>query len=167
MATKNSFLRLWLKIKWPYKDRNFFFKNHFLFSWVKNGAGYLFFIIGSLFFFLLFHFKLHTIKESSSRNPLEMFSIHSLIGFFFLIIYIVFRLIYFNLDFHKHENVIADHMFYLVNVTLFCIIVPKYYINQIPNLKLYASVYFHQPPPVLSWQLPQNYDSNSVNIDIA
>ena len=149
--------------KWPYEDRKIFQK-YFLFSWVKNGAGYLFFIIGSLFFFLLFHFKLHTIKESSSRNPLEMFSIHSLIGFFFLIIYIVFRLIYFNLDFN--ENVIADHIFYLINVSLFCIIVPKYYINQIPNLKLYASVYFHQPPPVFSWHLPQNYDSNSVNIDI-
>ena len=139
---------------------------------MKNGIGYYFFYVGILFFCLMFHCKLHSLQDLSSGNArcnklLKMYSIHSLIAIFLLVLYVTLRLFYLSEDFHEKENIlIDDHIFYLVNMTLFCIILPKYYINQIPNLKLYVSVYSHQPPPVFSWQLPHNFDKNSVDINI-
>ena len=44
------------------------------------------------------------------------------------------------------------------------IIIPKYFINQNQNLKLYVSVYHWVPAPVLPWQLPKNFNPNSVNL---
>ena len=46
------------------------------------------------------------------------------------------------------------------------IIQPRYYISQNHNLKVYLSVYHHQPPPVLPWQLPDDFDPNSVVLTI-
>ena len=84
-----------------------------------------------------------------SRNPLESYSQQSLIGFFVMVFYITVRLVYLTLDIHDKENlIIDDHIFYLLNMVLFCILLPLYYINQVPTLKLYVSVYHHQPPPV-------------------
>ena len=139
---------------------------------MKNGIGYYFYYVGILFFCLMFHCKLHSLQDLSSGNArcnklLKMYSIHSLIGIFLLVLYVTLRLLYLSEYFHEKENVlIDDHIFYLVNLSLFCIILPKYYINQVPTLKLYVSVYSHQPPPVFSWQLPHNFDKNSVNINI-
>ena len=131
----------------------------FIFSEVKNGISYYFFILGCVFFCLMFHCKLHTIKEPSSRNPLKSYSQHSLIGFFVMVFYTTIRLVYLTLDIHKKEDlVIDDHIFYLCNMVLFCILLPLYYINQVPTLKLYVSVYHHQPPPVLPWQVPEHFD---------
>ena len=50
----------------------------------------------------------------------------------------------------------------LFNITIVHICLPKYYISQNENLKLFFNTYIHQPPPVLPWQLPTNFDSNSV-----
>ena len=44
------------------------------------------------------------------------------------------------------------------------IIIPKYFINQNENLKLYVSVYHWVPAPVLPWQLPKNFNTDSVNL---
>ena len=44
------------------------------------------------------------------------------------------------------------------------ILIPKYFINQNENLKLYVSVYHLIPAPVLPWQLPCNFDPNSVKL---
>ena len=44
------------------------------------------------------------------------------------------------------------------------ILIPKYFINQNENLKLYVSVYHLVPAPVLPWQLPSNFDPNSVKL---
>ena len=41
---------------------------------------------------------------------------------------------------------------------------PQYFINRNENFKLYVSVYHHHPPFVLPWQLPSNFDSNSVKL---
>ena len=93
------------------------------------------------------------------RNPLESYSQQSLIGFFVMVFYITVRLVYLTLDIHDKENlIIDDHIFYLLNMVLFCILLPLYYINQVPALKLYVSVYHHQPPPVLPWQVPEHFD---------
>ena len=76
-----------------------------------------------------------------------------------MVFYITIRLIYSTLDIHDKEYlIIDDHIFYLFNMGLFCILLPLYYINQVPTLKLYASVYHHQPPPVLPWQVPEHFD---------
>ena len=56
------------------------------------------------------------------------------------------------------------HIKSIITVTIISIIIPKYYMNQNPNLKLYVSVYHHQPPPVLPWQLPEHFDHNSVKL---
>ena len=47
---------------------------------------------------------------------------------------------------------------------LIFILIPKYYICQNHNMKLYVSVYHHHPPPVLPWQLPNNFDLKSVKL---
>ena len=44
------------------------------------------------------------------------------------------------------------------------ILIPKYFISQNENLKLYVSVYHLVPAPVLPWQLPSNFDPNSVKL---
>ena len=76
-----------------------------------------------------------------------------------MVFYITVRLVYLTLDIHAKENlIIDDHIFYLLNMVLFCILLPLYYINQVPTLKLYVSVYHHQPPPVLPWQVPEHFD---------
>ena len=83
-----------------------------------------------------------------------------------LICYVIIRFVYLNmLSIHEKENmIIDDHIFYLFNMAIFCIMLPKYYVNQNPSLKLYLSVYHHQPGPVLPWQLPNNFDPNSVKL---
>jgi hypothetical protein len=44
------------------------------------------------------------------------------------------------------------------------ILIPKYFINQNENLKLYVSVYHLVPAPILPWQLPSNFDPKSVKL---
>ena len=56
------------------------------------------------------------------------------------------------------QNVYHVHILTLIQCTFLFILVPKYHISQDPNLKFYVSVYHHQPPPVLPWQLPENVD---------
>ena len=69
--------------------------------------------------------------------------------------------------FSNYESLNIDYFIHvksIITVTITSIIIPKYYINQNPNLKLYVDVYHHQPPPVLPWQLPKNFDQNSVKL---
>ena len=56
------------------------------------------------------------------------------------------------------------HFINISHVAVLCILVPKCYINQDPLLKFYVSVYHHQPPPVLPWQLPENFQHDSVKL---
>ena len=52
----------------------------------------------------------------------------------------------------------------LLTFTFVFILLPKYFIDQNKNLKLYVSVYHWVPAPVLPWQLPRNFNPNSVNL---
>ena len=63
------------------------------------------------------------------------------------------------------ESVIMDHIVFLANL-INQLIMLKYLISQNPNLKLYVNVYHHQPPPVLPWQLPDDFNSGGINIII-
>ena len=59
-----------------------------------------------------------------------------------------------------------SHVKYFVTMLYLWIFLPKYYINQNPSLKLYVSYYHHQPAPILPWQLPNNFDPDSVELNI-
>ena len=61
-------------------------------------------------------------------------------------------------------NVYYLHIINIMFATFIGILVPRYSISQDPILKFYVSVYHHQPPPVLPWQLPDNFDHNSVKL---
>ena len=58
------------------------------------------------------------------------------------------------------QSVYHLHVFTIILCTFLFILVPKYHISQDPILKFYVSVYHHQPPPVLPWQLSENVDPN-------
>ena len=60
--------------------------------------------------------------------------------------------------FSNVQNIYFSYILHILSVAFVHILVPKYYISQDPTLKFYVSVYHHQPPPVLSWQLPENVD---------
>ena len=61
-------------------------------------------------------------------------------------------------------NIYVLHIRNIWSLFLAFIVLPKYYINQNQNLKLYVSVYHWVPAPVLPWQLPRNFNPNSVNL---
>ena len=60
--------------------------------------------------------------------------------------------------FSNIQNIYFSHIVHILTVAVGAILIPKYYISQNPTLKFYVSVYHHHPPPVLSWQLPENVD---------
>ena len=67
---------------------------------------------------------------------------------------------------YEMENFTFLHFHILLNIALIFILFPKYVISQNQNLQLYVSVYHYHPPPVLPWQLPENFDSGSVKLTI-
>ena len=102
-------------------------------------------------------------KEPSNAKPWKNWSIFSSIkfavnvtvGFSFVATIII----------TQPRDIIMPHLNVLCIVTILYIIVPKLYIiNKNRNLKLYVSVYHQQPPPALPWQLPDNFDPNSVKL---
>ena len=68
---------------------------------------------------------------------------------------------------HDEVSVILHHLMYFVVIIFWFIFVPKCYIEQNSNLSFYVSVYHQQPPPILPWQLPNNFDPKSVKLVIA
>ena len=67
---------------------------------------------------------------------------------------------------YEMNNIIFLHINILLNTVIIFILFPKYVISQNQNLQLYVSVYHHHPPPVLPWQLPENFDCGSVKLTI-
>ena len=65
--------------------------------------------------------------------------------------------------FSSTEDMITYHIVYLANL-INSLLVLKYLISQNPNLKSYVSVYHHQPPPVLPWQLADNFDPGDIKL---
>ena len=109
---------------------------------------------------LSFQWRLHSIKEDSTLGktwfgfsaPKTIFSV---IISVFLSINMFFGTEIIFLKYFKINLVIA----------LLYIVIPKYgIILPNPNLAFYLSVYHHQPPPVLPWQLPLNFKLNSVKL---
>ena len=69
-------------------------------------------------------------------------------------------------NFEDYQDKILLQFYLIYNMSMLFIIQPRYYISQNHNLKVYLSVYHHQPPPVLPWQLPDDFDPNSVVLTI-
>ena len=108
--------------------------------------------------------NLRTIKEppktrhlwiSYSSLKLKIFLILTII-FLAMTILSSFPLVTWNI-FVLHINIISGLLFGFI-------LIPKYFINQNENFKLYVSVYHLVPAPVLPWQLPNNFDPNSVKL---
>ena len=61
-------------------------------------------------------------------------------------------------------NIYVLHVRDILGLFFAFILIPKYFINQNENLKLYVSVYHWVPAPILPWQLPENNIPNSVKL---
>ena len=112
-------------------------------------------------FILAFHFKLRTIDDTTPCSSNSLLKPRNwLIAFLLTLGFIAHWWTYIFIE----DNILPLHIYYLANVALFTIVLPKYYISQIPSLKLYVGVYHHHPPPVLPWQIPENFNPNFVNL---
>ena len=143
---------------------DFFYLHHILkksvssFSSIRNGLGFGLTILGSLFFLLTFKRNLHTLvapveKQLPQKSHILRY-LHSpfLISCFLLVVFIMISF------FSNVQNIYFSYILHLISVAFVHILLPKYYISQDPILRFYVSVYHHHPPPVLSWQLPENID---------
>ena len=136
------------------------------FSPVLNGLGWIICNIGILILLINFHCNLHSIKEPDrckiSWKKMKISSLKFVLACFAGIIFITISIVLTN----QLSNTIFLHIRTLLNITIIYICIPRYYICKNQNMKLYLQVYHHQPPPVLPWQLPQNFDPNSVKLII-
>ena len=66
--------------------------------------------------------------------------------------------------FFRNDSIIVTHIQVLLYIATVGIFIPKYYIHQDNKLQLYVSIYHQIPAPVLPWQLPDNFDPNSVKL---
>ena len=138
------------------------------FSWINNGLGFGLTHLGNLLFAVTFKRKLHSIGDQPSSQQTRLLSqikrypspnfIFLISGFTFLGF---FQLLWL---FSVVPNVYSLHIMIIMLVSFIGILVPKYSISQDPILKSYISVYHYQPPPVLPWQLPDNFDQSSVKL---
>ena len=140
---------------------------YFFFSFVRNGLGLGLSSLAILLLLLLHHVNLRTIKEPRKTNyPLHLtflkpetlkLTIAFMLLIFFLCITVFFSFIF-------TWNIYVLHIRRNLILLFAIIIIPKYFINQNQNLKLYVSVYHWVPAPVLPWQLPKKFNPDSVNL---
>ena len=136
----------------------------FIFSFVRKGLGFGLTTLGILWLSILHHARLHTIKElpKTTRYPFVSYSsLKITISFMFVILFVAITSL---LSFLFTWNIYVLRIRNLLTFTFVFILLPKYFIDQNKNLKLYVSVYHWVPAPVLPWQLPRNFNPNSVNL---
>ena len=66
----------------------------------------------------------------------------------------------------QEKYIFIAHLKHFVCMLYFLIFLPKYYIHQNPSLKLYVKYYHYQPAPILPWQVPNNFDPDSVKLNV-
>ena len=133
-----------------------------IFSWVRNGVGLGLSTLGILLLLLIQHMNLRTIKEPpKTRYPWikksMKFAISFMIVTFFYTTATVSSILF-------NWNIYVLHIRNILMAFFDFILIPKYYINQNENLKFYVSVYHHVPAPLLPWQLPKNFNPDSVKL---
>ena len=104
--------------------------------------------------------KLHVLNASTSKKSLVKVLIHTIVCLFLTIIFLS------SIVHIYDEETFISHVKYFVTIFYLWIFLPKYYINQNPSLKLYVNYYHYQPAPILPWQLPKNFDPDSVELNI-
>ena len=130
----------------------------FHFSQVRFGLGIAFNSFGILWLLIKFHRNVHMIRDPKKSNP-------PWISTSLLKLFIIFSTAFsINLLIPQTFTYRYTHVQPLLFLLCIQIVLPKYFINQNDNLKLYASVYHLQPPPILPWQLPEHFDPNSVRL---
>ena len=133
------------------------------FSIVKNGLGVAICLGGVLFFVIYSHLKLHHIKDPEPAKSMKKFFVH-----FIFLMFTSIAFFSFLSQIERHNlPILHAHSIHFVSILFFSVILPKYFIRQNPNLNLYVSIYHHQPPPVLPWELENNFDLGSVKLDVA
>ena len=136
-----------------------------IFSWVRNGVGLGLSTFGILLLLLLIqHVNLRTIKDPpKTRYPWIKKSMKFAISFLIVALFYTIATvssILFN------WNIYVLHIRNILTACFDFILIPKYYINQNKKLKFYVSVYHQLPAPLLPWQLPKNFNPNSVKLVI-
>ena len=131
------------------------------FSIVRNDVGLYLGVFCIIIFVLRHHMKLHEINDSKSKKSLAKYLIHIIIQCLFLIV-----LFLASLDGVQEKYIFIAHLKHFVLMLYFLIFLPKYYIHQNPKLKLYVKYYHYQPAPILPWQVPNNFDPNSVELNV-
>ena len=132
-------------------------------SLIRNGLGLSLSTLGILFLFLLHHVNLRTIKEpSNTRYPRISYSSMKLTVSFSLVL--LFQAIASLFSILFTWNIYVLHIRNILSLFFAFVLIPKYFINQNENLKLYVSVYHWVPAPLLPWQLPKNFNPNSVKL---
>ena len=133
---------------------------YYFFSIIGNGFGLLFGLLFIFVFVLRHHMKLHVLNESTSKKSLVKALIHTIVCLFVTIMFLS------SIVHIYDEETFISHVKYFVIIFYAWIFLPKYYINQNPSLKLYVNYYHYQPAPILPWQLPNNFDPDSVELNI-
>ena len=132
-------------------------------SLIRNGLGLSLSTLGILFLFLLHHVNLRTIKEpSNTRYPRISYSSMKLTVSFSLVL--LFQAIASLFSILFTWNIYVLHIRNILSLFFAFVLIPKYFINQNENLKLYVSVYHWVPAPLLPWQLPKIFNPNSVKL---
>ena len=133
-----------------------------IFSYIQIGLGFGLTTLGNLLLLLLHHVNLHTIKEFREEPPKTRFAWISYSTFFRLLTLFLALTTLFSFPFTS--NIYALHIRNIYSLVLSFILIPKYFINQNKNLKLYVEVYHWVPAPLLPWQLPKHFDPKSVKL---
>ena len=115
---------------------------------------------------MIFHFKLHSLKEATHSPRNDFWIVFSRFKYVFVFITstLFVAIIFLIFNFADNHDIVFLNVYLLIHTAILFIFLERYYISQNPNFKLYLSVYHHQPPPVLPWQLPYNFDPNSVKL---
>ena len=137
---------------------------YFIFSFVRNGLGFGLTTLGILWLLVLHHVSLRTIKEPPKTTSFLFISYSSLKLTISYILVMLFLAITILLSFLFTWNIYVLRIRNLLILTFAFILLPKYFIDQNENLKLYVSVYHWVPAPVLPWQLPKNFNPKSVKL---
>ena len=100
-------------------------------------------------------------NQWTTQNGISVDFLFITVSFMFLIIFQAITVLF---SFLFTWNIYVLHLRFILNFFIAFILIPKYFINQNENLKLYVSVYHWVPAPILPWQLLENNIPNSVNL---
>ena len=135
-------------------------------SIIRSGLGWILCTIGILSFVVIFYCKLHSIKETAHSKRNDSWMAFSRFKYIFVLITAILfvSIIFLIFNFDDNNGIVFLNGFLLIHTAIIFIFITRHHFSQNPNFKLYLSIYHHQPPPVLPWQLPYNFDPNSVKL---